>query len=949
MSKWGWPDAPESPAGSNRYGWPDTIGTGGRITPEYAFDIDQKDNPNLNMEELKQKIIAYTCTVYGKISPRGGLKFAVQTNFHNIVSDDTQNYDDIFSRAHDLVYSEIKSEVGEFENDDCTKNIMQTCILSYDHCIYLNLEPEPILFSQDQINKFQEEIAAQCSSSSSNGIFDAHDDLDELQDEFLNLLSGIPQCLDFNSRRPVNFTALYLFGEQGRHIMQSHWIVEDRKKLEQDLKSQMQSAKYHCMNKVRALSTNYSNVSNTLPGWSCAAPSAMVFQERMSIDEARVDLRKAIDAFVDNPKNTIIKAPCGIGKSTYMAKILADMSHKVLYLSPSHSLTEEIHSAVIEQQRKLKQSETSLLKRKWKHYFQPAHIHGRNSTGSDGVTMCENKTVREFYGEAKVSIPKEECLKCHLNPCRYIAQFDDLSNIRFATHNGLRNSPSNWENGSIGIQKGLTSFTHDIMEKIIHGHSDYSAPRNGNWIPDFIVVDEAFLSGEGFDLTTDVKSKSLHNIMLSVLGGGELFSSILDNALQIREDFGAFLSNEVNSKKTIGNAYIDCKKKYSSSEAIFLKIFFEALEAGYVTTELSAVRCDSEINPTRLKYNPLLAIHERFRNVPVLVFDATADEGIYNHIYPDAIFHEITARPSEHFKVFQCQNVTLSKKDFRGKPELLQAVAEDIAGKIRNHRSKRVGLISYKSTGMPGEDKSFVNKLRDHVASLVDDQCIEIITLHFGNLRGSNAFNDCDLVFVVGRYQVHENAILGKAQQILGHAAFETAFEKQNQHSRYREDDAISFSNYVNKSKDLQEIQNAFGRAETIQSIYRARPFTDDPKTVYYYSSASLGADVSIDGVFDLPFGERFEFLQKLQKVGYCHIVPRELVKLGLGNHAGSSGGRKERIKQLLNSGVEKFQFIMRQNGKDVTREYLVTDIHKLEEHLVEKGFNVKQCAKMFS
>jgi integrase len=36
VSKWGWPDAPESPAGSNRYGWPDTIGTGGRITPEYA-------------------------------------------------------------------------------------------------------------------------------------------------------------------------------------------------------------------------------------------------------------------------------------------------------------------------------------------------------------------------------------------------------------------------------------------------------------------------------------------------------------------------------------------------------------------------------------------------------------------------------------------------------------------------------------------------------------------------------------------------------------------------------------------------------------------------------------------------------------------------------------------------------------------------------------------------
>ena len=34
--KWGWPDAPESPAGSNRNGWPDAIGIGGRIVPEYA-------------------------------------------------------------------------------------------------------------------------------------------------------------------------------------------------------------------------------------------------------------------------------------------------------------------------------------------------------------------------------------------------------------------------------------------------------------------------------------------------------------------------------------------------------------------------------------------------------------------------------------------------------------------------------------------------------------------------------------------------------------------------------------------------------------------------------------------------------------------------------------------------------------------------------------------------
>jgi transposase, IS5 family len=39
--KWGWPDAPESPAGSNRNQWPDAIGIGGRIVPEYA-DTDAR-------------------------------------------------------------------------------------------------------------------------------------------------------------------------------------------------------------------------------------------------------------------------------------------------------------------------------------------------------------------------------------------------------------------------------------------------------------------------------------------------------------------------------------------------------------------------------------------------------------------------------------------------------------------------------------------------------------------------------------------------------------------------------------------------------------------------------------------------------------------------------------------------------------------------------------------
>jgi hypothetical protein len=40
--KTGWPDAPESPAGSNRYGWPDVIGIR-RLTGDFPKKTDREN------------------------------------------------------------------------------------------------------------------------------------------------------------------------------------------------------------------------------------------------------------------------------------------------------------------------------------------------------------------------------------------------------------------------------------------------------------------------------------------------------------------------------------------------------------------------------------------------------------------------------------------------------------------------------------------------------------------------------------------------------------------------------------------------------------------------------------------------------------------------------------------------------------------------------------------
>ena len=52
--KTGWPDAPESPAGSNRYGWPDVIGITGRITPEYADKWNIRESHRISSQRKVQ-------------------------------------------------------------------------------------------------------------------------------------------------------------------------------------------------------------------------------------------------------------------------------------------------------------------------------------------------------------------------------------------------------------------------------------------------------------------------------------------------------------------------------------------------------------------------------------------------------------------------------------------------------------------------------------------------------------------------------------------------------------------------------------------------------------------------------------------------------------------------------------------------------------------------------
>ena len=55
----------------------------------FQFDLDLEDNEETDLLILRQQLEQQECVLYTMQSPSGGLKFAVQTDFHEVVGQDT--------------------------------------------------------------------------------------------------------------------------------------------------------------------------------------------------------------------------------------------------------------------------------------------------------------------------------------------------------------------------------------------------------------------------------------------------------------------------------------------------------------------------------------------------------------------------------------------------------------------------------------------------------------------------------------------------------------------------------------------------------------------------------------------------------------------------------------------------------------------------------------------
>jgi len=78
------------------YSDPNNIMTNGIV----HIDIDKKDNPSIDFDELKNSLTSLPETVFCFFSPNKGLKIGIQTDFlEDFTNDSKQRYKSVYTRA----------------------------------------------------------------------------------------------------------------------------------------------------------------------------------------------------------------------------------------------------------------------------------------------------------------------------------------------------------------------------------------------------------------------------------------------------------------------------------------------------------------------------------------------------------------------------------------------------------------------------------------------------------------------------------------------------------------------------------------------------------------------------------------------------------------------------------------------------------------------------------
>jgi len=414
----------------------------------------------------------------------------------------------------------------------------------------------------------------------------------------------------------------------------------------------------------------------------------------------------------------------GLGKTTIAAKELDELFAKkptlnVELYTPRHDLADEF---------------IGMLSDGTSTFADVVHVKGRSQEDDAGKAICAEYDVVEVYEKAKISVFPNVCYKsdtekcAHYDGCAYLRQFVPTTT------------------GSIRI------FPHDYLRI----ERSKKLPE-----PDLVIIDELFIKAlyqSGAVSTDDVRDYFADQNNPNV--GGIIADTLRNNGSLLAElrkknvTANWFYSLRIyhgENVSSFGRSAAQVKKSLSSKSFAKFRTLNAICDVLAEELELHPNRDDV----TRLRYDPLdqKIVVDRIEplrlwaKTSLLILDATVDQGLVEHIVSGIEFERIDVEQNAFVtQVFDRTGSNSSWKEADTKVDDLKVVLEE-----RAKGSEQVLCVSH---------KALADELREH--KLPSAVQIE----HFGNLRGTDQYKDCDTIIITGRNQPPNSDVDGIARAI---------------------------------------------------------------------------------------------------------------------------------------------------------------------------------------
>lgn len=203
---------------------------------------------------------------------------------------------------------------------------------------------------------------------------------------------------------------------------------------------------------------------------------------------------------------------------------------------------------------------------------------------------------------------------------------------------------------------------------------------------------------------------------------------------------------------------------------------------------------------------------------PILMLDATADTTLLPYDYEE---YKSLTKWSPLIKVTQIRDRTFSKSDISRDAEFFNELKIFIENTLKNCGS--IAFISYKTEviGMmlSGQYKDYYNSLIIEGKLIVD---------WFGNVRGSNRFEHCDKLIILGQYTENPDSLYDKScimdsvkPSITKNSRLKGIYKMKEGNWLQQQDGYLIYDNptmyHLSKRAEIDEMEQVIGRIRPIR------------------------------------------------------------------------------------------------------------------------------------